>query len=385
MVAECCTHESGHTVGLSHQAKYDANCNLLATYNIGQGTGETGWAPIMGNSYYENFSGWYNGPTPNGCSADQDALSIITSINGFTYRVDDHSDDPNVNPSMMDLHNDIFADSGIITTSTDKDVFKLTFTQPGQLHLDAKPYSIGANNEGADLDVKLELLNSSSQVIQVYNPIDILNATIDTSLNSGVYFLVIEGAGNQNTSNYGSLGSYTIAGTFSPLFTTPIKEVLLTGKINNDKHVFNWNIISDEPASSLSLESSLNGTSFTTLTSLPQQKQGYSYVPAAANTIYYRLKVISVTGQTMYSNIIALKQSDAQKLFSVSTMIHTDITVNARENYEYQIADMSGRIIAGGHGKTGLNSINISNNPNGIYLIRIISNNQRLTEKIVKL
>ena len=88
MVAECCTHESGHTVGLSHQAKYDNNCSLLAVYNVGAGSGQTGWAPVMGNSYYQNFSGWYNGPTPYGCSVDQDALSIITTANGFTYRVD---------------------------------------------------------------------------------------------------------------------------------------------------------------------------------------------------------------------------------------------------------------------------------------------------------
>ncbi len=168
MVAECCTHESGHTVGLSHQAKYDSNCNLLATYNTGAGTGQTGWAPIMGNSYYENFSGWYNGPTPYGCAADQDALSIITSINGFTYRADDHSDDPNCKSHCININNNSFADSGIITTSNDKDVFKFNLTNTGHLHLDANPFSVGPDNEGADLDIKLELLNSSLQVIQVF-------------------------------------------------------------------------------------------------------------------------------------------------------------------------------------------------------------------------
>ena len=239
MVAECCTHESGHTVGLSHQAKYDSSCNLLATYNTGIGTGETGWAPIMGNSYYENFSGWYNGPTPYGCTAEQDALSIITSLNGFTYRADDHSDDPNVNPTSISINNQLFADSGIITTSTDRDVFKFNLTDTGLLHLNAVPFSVGANNAGADLDVKLELLNSSLQVIQVYDPINILNVSVDTLLNSGVYFVVVEGAGNANTSNYGSLGSYNISGSFSPLLTLPIKQVTLAGKADKEKHILN--------------------------------------------------------------------------------------------------------------------------------------------------
>ncbi len=54
MVAECCSHESGHSVGLSHQSKYDASCNLSAVYHDGVGTGEAAWAPIMGSSYYRN-------------------------------------------------------------------------------------------------------------------------------------------------------------------------------------------------------------------------------------------------------------------------------------------------------------------------------------------
>lgn len=384
-VAECCTHESGHTVGLSHQAKYDNSCNLLATYNSGIGTGETAWAPVMGNSYYRNFSGWYNGPTPYGCAADQDALSIITTANGFTYRANDHSNDPNVNPTAITINNTLFADSGIITTSSDKDVFKFNLTKAGQLHIDAKPFSVGANNEGADLDVKLELLNSSLQVLQVYDPVSILNVSVDTALISGVYFLVVEGAGNINTSNYGSLGSYNISGTFTPLFVTPIKQVTLAGNIDKGKHTLSWNIISDEPVSSLILESSVNGTTFTTLAKVPQGSQSYSYTPLTGNNIYYRLKAISATDQTMYSNVIVLKQNDASKLFKVSTMVYTEVTVDAAEDYEYKLADMSGRIIQGGKGRTGINNINISNNPNGVYLIQIVTNNQRLTERIVKL
>jgi hypothetical protein len=384
-VAECCTHESGHTVGLSHQAKYDNNCNLLATYNTGAGTGETGWAPVMGNSYYENFSGWYNGPTPYGCAADQDALSIITSANGFTYRTDDHSDNPNVNPTTLTINNTLFADSGIITTSADKDVFKFNLTQAGQLHINAKPFSVGVNNEGADLDIKLELLNSSLQVIQVYDPVTILNVSVDTALISGVYFLVVEGAGNVNTSNYGSLGSYTISGTFAPLLVMPIKQVTLSGKADKDKHILNWNIISDEPVSSLTLERSTNGTNFTTLAKVPQGSQSYSYTPSINNNIYYRLKAVSATDQAIYSNVISLKLNDANKLFKVSTMVYSQVTVNALEDYNYKLTDMSGRIMQNGKGKSGINNINISNNPNGVYLIQIISNTQRLTERIVKL
>lgn len=386
MVAECCTHESGHTVGLSHQAKYNGTCTLVATYNDGIGSGETGWAPVMGNSYYKNFSGWNNGPTPSGCTADQDNLSIITSVNGFTYRADDHSDDPNTNPTDIIIQNNLLADSGIITTNTDRDVFKLNLTESGQIHLDAKPYSVGINNEGADLDIKLELLNSAAEVIGVYDPINILNVSIDTLLTPGVYFVVVEGAGNINSTNYGSLGSYNITGNFSALSTTPIKQVLLTGKTGNGTHDLNWNIIADEPISKLIVESSYNGAMFTTLASLPQEARSFNYTPLINENIYYRVKAVSVTGRAVYSNIIALKLNDnPKKFFKISTLVHNDITIDAAQNFEYKLADMSGRILQTGKGNSGINMINISNNPNGIYLIQIISNNQRLTERIVRL
>jgi hypothetical protein len=88
-VGECCSHESGHALGLSHQSSYDTNCTLVETYNTGSGSGETGWAPVMGNSYYKNMTGWNDGPTPYGCANVQDNLTIITSQNGFSYRTDD--------------------------------------------------------------------------------------------------------------------------------------------------------------------------------------------------------------------------------------------------------------------------------------------------------
>ncbi len=385
MVAECCTHESGHTVGLSHQATYDSTCSLLAVYNTGLGTGQTSWAPVMGNSYYKNLSGWYNGPTPYGCGADQDALSIITSSNGFTYRTDDHSDDPNTNPTQLRINNNLFADSGIITTNNDKDVFKINLPQGGQFHLDARPFSVGPNNEGADLDVKVEMLNAQAQVIQVYDPLDSLNVSVDTLLQAGDYYFVVQGAGNNNTSNYGSLGSYNISGNFRPLFITPIEAVTLKGKASNGRHLLSWNIISSTPVSSLSLETSSNGAAFTTLALIDKSSLSYNYTPSENGTIYYRLKAVSISDQVRYSNVVMLKNDAAKKIFIVSNIVHDYFTINAGDSYEYKLADMSGRILQKGKGTAGISSININTSPDGIYLVQIQSQNQSITERIVKL
>ena len=384
-IAECCTHESGHTVGLSHQAKYSGTCTLVSTYNDGAGMGQTSWAPVMGNSYYRNLSGWNNGPTPSGCTADQDNLSIITTRNGFSYRVDDHSDNPSKNSTLLSAAPTFSAD-GIITTNTDKDAFKINLPKDGVLHIDAVPYSVGANNEGADLDIKMTLLNSKMKVVKVYDPLDELNVTVDTTLMAGDYYLVVNGAGNANTTNYGSLGSYRISGVFSPMFTMPVSQVLLSGESVKGKHDLNWSIINSEAIQSVVVETSLDGSIFSTLTKESVIAQNFQYTPMFDKDVYYRLKVTSVTGEVSYSNTVLLKAiQNTGKLFLISNLVNSEIKVNASQNYQYQLADMSGRIIKTGRADAGVSTININNSPNGIYIMQIICNSQRTTQRIVKL
>lgn len=384
-VAECATHESGHTVGLSHQSTYSNTCTLVATYNTGTGTGEIGWAPVMGSSYSKNLTGWNNGPTPSGCTAAQDNLSIITTQNGFTYRPDDYSDDANNNPAIITISNQAFSKPGIITTPSDKDVFKFDFTTKGVLHLDALPFSVGANLDGANLDIKVTLLNSAKQIIATYDPSTLLSAVIDTTLNAGTYFISLQGTGNVNTTNYGSLGSYTISGTFVSAGALPIRDVALTGKTDKEKHNLNWKIIADEPIKTIVVQSSTDGRFFTTLTTLGPKENQFTYTPSVNANIFYRLKVTSVIDQTVLSNVITLKSSGyAEKIFKVSTLVHSEIMVNASENYQYQLADINGRVIQTGRSNAGTNRINVSNIANGMYVIQMITNNKTQTERIIK-
>jgi hypothetical protein len=381
-VCEAVSHETGHTLSLSHQSKYnETNCTTpIEPYNLGYGTGETGWSPIMGNSIYRNFSNWNNGPTPYGCTVTQDNLTMITTMNGFGYRADDY--DETLNSGTFTLPGNSFNVNGIITTNTDKDALKFTLNANSNFHLLIAPYSVAANAEGANLDIAVELYNSSAALIRTYNPMTTLSVTIDTVLTAGTYYIKIYGAGNSNVGSYGSLGSYTITGSFSGL---PIRDVRLIGTTDNGTHNLNWKIVADEPIKTIEIQSSNDGTSFTKLADAAVVSTKFSYLPNKSTTVFYRLKVTSVLNQTVYSNTTALKaEGSDQRLFRVSTLVNNEITINADLNYQYRISDLNGATISTGKGLKGVNRVNVSNLSRGMYIIQLFNNIQNQTERIIR-
>jgi hypothetical protein len=379
-IAECCSHESGHSVGLSHQSSYDGNCNLTETYNTGAGSGETSWAPVMGNSYYRNMTGWNDGPTPYGCANVQDNLTIITSQNGFTYRTDDFTE--TLSSGTYSLGNNGFELDGLISTSTDKDAFQFVMGSNGNFHMDATPYSVGAN-AGANLDIKVSLYNSTMTLISTYDPSNRMSVTIDSFLNAGTYYVIVDGTGNLNTSNYGSLGSYKLTGLMAPL---AVRNVSLSGNNSKEKHNLDWSIISDDAIKTQLVEFSEDGIIFKPLKTIFPTTTTFTYAPNTNfSVLYYRVKVTSVLNQTMYSNIITLgiNWRMAQQ-FTVSSFVQNEISVTAAENFQYRLLDANARVIATGTGTKGFNTININNRSAGLYIIQLYNTNHKQTERIIK-
>ena len=90
----------------------------------------------------------------------------------------------------------------------------LNMNTNANFHLTAIPFNVQQNWIGANLDIKIELYNSGATLIRSYDPVDILSVTIDTFLNGGTYYIKIHGAGNSNIGSYGSLGAYTLSGSY---------------------------------------------------------------------------------------------------------------------------------------------------------------------------
>jgi len=198
-VGEAAAHEAGHAIGLSHQALYDANCTFISDYNTGQGSGEIGWAPIMGSAYSQNLSLWHNGPTSSGCGYTQDDVAMIAGVIG--YRNDDYS---NSFSGAASLTSSL---EGTISTSGDVDFFSVSVGSDATISV--IPYNVGVYNAGANTDLVLQVYSSMGILIATIDNPTVLDASI--SLSPGNYYISVSTIANSFASTYGMLGKYTIS------------------------------------------------------------------------------------------------------------------------------------------------------------------------------
>lgn len=202
-IAEAVSHEVGHNLNLYHDG------TSTAGYYQGHGSGETGWAPIMGVGYYKNLVQWSKGEYPDANNTEDD-LSIIAGYLG--YRTDDVGD--TIAAAASFTGDSSLTGNGVISKSTDIDMFRFA-TDAGTISISVKGADLGTN-----LDILADLYDQSGQKIASANPVDLLSATISASVPKGIYFLAISGTGKGDLitgySNYGSLGQYSIAATVIP-------------------------------------------------------------------------------------------------------------------------------------------------------------------------
>lgn len=388
-VAEAASHEAGHTLGLQHQTKYDAACNKITDYDPGSGTGEIGWAPIMGVGYYQNFTLWHNGTTIYGCNSYQSDLDIITSAdNGFGYREDDHGKTFSTATTPVFTANQ-FEVTGVIERNTDQDMFRFIMPANGRLKIDAVPYNVGTGNAGSDLDMQVSLYNEQENLLSVYNPGNLLSSVADTQLNAGTYYIKVEGKGNLYAPSYASLGSYSMHASIQPngVAVLPVRKLELNGSINNNKHQLNWIIDIDERIESQILEISVDGKSYQPLANLPIDVRSYVYESASTVSVRYRLNVMLENGYRYYTNILTLQKqlpgTNWPRIAGNPVQTGT-ITINSPGKFEFTLMDVNGRPITSGKLINGQNSIQASNLLPGMYLIRYSTENGQQTEKIIR-
>jgi len=206
---EVISHEVGHALGLSH----DGRISPSEGYYAGQGSGVTGWAPIMGVGYYQNLSQWSKGEYLS-ANQTQDDLSIIANNNNNVgYRPDDTGDTLATAKYLEIAADNTVSNEGIIETTGDIDAFRFV-TTGGLATLNANTVTLNP-----DLDILAEIVDASTNTVIVSNNPDLaINASVSATLAAGEYLLRIRGTGRGDPlvdgyTNYGSLGSYLITGS----------------------------------------------------------------------------------------------------------------------------------------------------------------------------
>ena len=384
-IAEAASHEAGHTLGLRHQSRYDANCIKKEEYNTGDGSGEIGWAPIMGVGYYRNLTTWHNGPNPYGCNSEQDDLAIITSTdNGFGYRPVTKTAGSFASAISIVPQNNALAAAGTIITNTDNDYYKLSLSTGGAVKINIRPYSVAPGDNGSNLDVQVKLYSSKQNLVATYNPPALLSASIDTTLNAGNYYLVVGGAANAYASSYASLGNYSIEGSLNSLVVLPIHKLELKGRNSGGTHQLGWTFEANETILRQSLEVSVNGIDYQDMAQLSAEAREYAYAPMNGTTLYYRLHVTLESGEGYFSNVIAIANEKTRRPALAGNIVRTSLSINSPDLFNYEISDYNGRLLGKGKLVQGMNLISSSGLTNGLYLIRFSYGAVVHTEKFMK-
>jgi len=193
-MAEAISHEAGHTFGLSHDGT-----TAGVEYYTGHGSGETGWAPIMGSSYSRNLTQWSRGEYTGANNTEND-LTIISS-GGAPLMADDVADAVAKPLAANSV-------SGLLDHTGDVDGYSLS---AGTGTLSA---SVSVATLGADADTSLELVDSAGVVIAQANAIDALGASLTAPVTAGTFAVRVRATGKGTPataySNFASLGAYTL-------------------------------------------------------------------------------------------------------------------------------------------------------------------------------
>ena len=287
-VTDATAHETGHTLGLSHDGTTSGT-----SYYAGHGN----WAPIMGVGYYEPITQWSKGEYA-GANNTEDDLAVMLN-NGASYKQDDHGDW--IDSATM-FSGDILDASGIIERTGDMDVFGFQ-TEAGDISINIDPASLDPN-----LDIFFQILDDGGNIINQDDPYYILPASLNLNLPAGTYYILIDGAGtgDQDTgySDYASLGQYFISGTLPTTQFPPVAPANLSvmPASSSEMHL-SWTDSSTNE-NGFSIERSPNGVDtwvelgFAIANTTTYTDAGLTQI----TTYHYRVSAYNVIGNSDYSN-----------------------------------------------------------------------------------
>ncbi len=315
------SHEIGHSLGLDHDGLVDSNptdtINDAKSYASGYGTGDTSWGSLMGAPFGKSLTQWSKGEYQYANNKEDD-LAIITTNNGFGYRLDDYGDNINAATLLSVNASNQISTFGIIERNTDKDVFSFA-TGTGNISLNiaaaSQTYLLDANGNynvqyldarGSNLDLWAGIYSADGTLVAQSSPADLLSANFtNLFLNAGLYYLQVDGVGKDGTngySDYGSLGQYAINGMLTAVNTSntaPVLNQALVDQTATEDTAFTWslpaNTFSDADASDVLAYSATlaDGNALPTWLTFDTITQTFSGTPVNAQVGAIDIKIIA--------------------------------------------------------------------------------------------
>lgn len=173
------------------------------------------------------------------------------------------------------------------------------------------------------------------------------------------------------------------------------------GASNTLGNYLHWTLQNQQAGSTIQVLRSSNGRDFTPQTSVIQQpgsNADYSWQDShlTASVNYYRILLITPSGEKIYSETVALRNTGAGSdalLVSPNPFrqsVNLTLQLPAAGKVEYRLIDLTSRVLQTGQfsGQPGFNSFTISQLgqvPAGTYILQILSGNDRYVKKLIKL
>lgn len=382
-ISQVVSHEIGHALGLHHITQWNSNCTVNAEYKGTTGTEFPTFAPIMGESFNADISGWVNDFSELGCTELQNEIDAFHSGRfGFIAAPDDISDFfAYAKPfSPYSAH----VTDGVIGDSADVDIFKLTLAEKRIIDIDVTPNRVHKQTRtGINFIPEVDLYNADSVLLRTYRDPYGIDVFIDTVLNPGTYYFKVRAVGGENLPYYSSFGSYEFLYLVRDVVLNDW-SVTLSGNQKGSFHELQWDTrnVQDEV---LMLQYSLDGVNFSSIYKDSLHHYNYSWKPQQFGIYFYRVAIIDRDGKIKgYSEILTLNnKNNLYKL--LYTAIQNQIELLMLESGEYELIDVNGRVIQKGKLSIGMQKIILKKKAKGMLFLRIYQKNVQNTEKLIVL
>jgi hypothetical protein len=191
---------------------------------------------------------------------------------------------------------------------------------------------------------------------------------------------------SSNGTNAGRIDHILITVVYD--ITLPLKLISFSGIQSNNKVRLDWSTSDESGMSRFELEKSLNGADFTKITTVNCTNRyittNYSFTDENTfeGKIWYRLKIISNSGDAKYSKAIAVKFSNNKKLtlFPSAFQAGTDLSINNSANKKLFIKffNAAGQVVGTSATSSNRVAVNTASTTAGIIYYKIVDDRQTL-------